>query len=123
MPPGFGRWGWGGGEPEAHAERCPVCERIWDIFPAGRLVLRGPYFAANRKEILRAVIGRARAAAVEHPARAIDGMQAGAGGVVVSVNDARLARQIGDELEARFGGALEYHYEHHPNRLIVSWNR
>ncbi|MBV8033349.1 MAG: ATPase [Betaproteobacteria bacterium] len=119
--PGAGRWGWGGGEPEAHAERCPVCQRIFDHFPPGNLLLTGPKFHARRAEILRAVLRYSRAENWRYPTRHVLASEVHGEDVLVRTNDARLVRHIGDALVRRLGGELGYDYGHDGKLLTIRW--
>jgi hypothetical protein len=118
---GEGRWGWGGGTPGAHAERCASCGRVHDVFPPGDVMLSGPIFAKRRKEVLDRIVLWGKLLAKEHPARRIEAVQVHKSGVMVKTNDARLARRIGDALCNSFGGKLEYRYPHPANTLHVLW--
>ena len=121
QPPGAGRFGWGGGAPEAHAERCPVCERVLDHFPAGCVELSGKRFAERRQEILKHVVRCAEAESARHALERIERTETVAGSVAVWTSHARLARRIGDFVREQFGGQLSYHFEHAPDLLRVSW--
>ena len=119
--PGTGRFGWGGGAPQAHAERCPVCERVLDHFPAGCVELSGQLFAGRRQEILKHIMRCGEAESSRTPQERIDRMETVAGSVAVWTSHARLARRLGDYLQERFGGQLAYHFEHAPELLRVIW--
>lgn len=123
LPYGVGRFGWGGGVPGAHAERCSTCQRVHDEFPAGSVILRGAWYAAHRKEILRRVLASAERANAEHPSRRVVSVDPAGADVVVRTTDARLARRIGDALCEAYRGTLEYHYDHERNLLQIAWTR
>jgi len=66
-----GRWTWGETPAGAAAATCPACHRIKDEFPAGRVTLKGEFFAAHRDEIVHLVRNRESKERAEHPLQRI----------------------------------------------------
>ncbi len=121
LPPDEGRYGWGGGTPGAHAERCSTCGRVHDEFPAGAVILGGAGYEKRHKEVLERITTWAKLLSKEHPARRITAIEPLHTGALVKINDARLAMRIGDALVRSFGGALEYRYVRGANLLRIGW--
>ncbi len=121
LPYGGARFGWGGGKPGAHAERCPACGQVHDEFPGGTVILRGPVFGRRRKEVLEWVAAVETRIDRDHPGKLIESIEPREAEVLVRTSDARVARRIGDALCKAFGGALEYRYPHPPTVLNVEW--
>lgn len=118
-----GRWSWSDAPAGAHSENCPACHRIHDHFPAGFVSLHGPYFQANREEILHLVRNLEQKEKAEHPLQRIMGEDAEGDGVLITTTDLHLARGIGDALHHAYQGELEYHYNPEENLLRVHWTR
>lgn len=121
LPPGEGRYGWGGGTPGGHAERCATCGRVHDEFPVGSVLLAGEAFWKRRKEVIERLSTWAKLLAKEHPARRVEAIDPLHTGVLVRTNDARLAMRIAEALVRTYGGALEYRHSHSPAILHVTW--
>ena len=121
LPPTEGRYGWGGGTPGAHAERCATCGRVHDEFPVGTVLLSGAAFWRRRKEVIERLSVWAKLLAKEHPSRRIESIDPLHAGVLVRTNDARLAMRVGEALARSFGGTLEYRHSHEPAILHITW--
>lgn len=116
-----GRWQWGQAPADAHQETCPACHRIHDHYPAGFLTLEGPFFLANRDEVMRLVHNEEQRERAEHPLKRIMDIEESDGAVVVTTTDIHLARRIGEAVHHAYQGELEFHYNPGENLLRVHW--
>lgn len=118
-----GRWTWEEAAPQAHASRCPACQRIHDDFPAGYVSLSGEFLGSHHDEILHLVRNHEAKEKAEHPLQRIMDVQEKDGETLVTTTDIHLARDIGEALHGAYKGELEYHYNKGQNLLRVSWRR
>ena len=118
-----GRWTWGAAPAGAAAAICPACPRIKDEFPAGRVTLKGAFFAAHRDEIVQLVVNREAQERAEHPLQRIMAIESNPDGALITTTDIHLARNIGDALHSAYKGELEYHYNREENLLRIEWRR
>lgn len=122
-----GRWQWPDAVPERAAPvYCPACLRIRDDYPAGYVHVGGPFFAANRLEILALIQHHAAREGAEHPLARIMAVTEGdgaAGGLLITTTDIHLARDLGEALHRAYHGDLELHYNGGEQRLRVHWRR
>jgi hypothetical protein len=116
-----GRWQWGNPAPAAHHETCPACHRIHDHFPAGFLVLSGPFFFGHKDEIMRLVQHHAQRERAEHPLQRIMAVEDQGGTVLVTTTDIHLARGLGEAVHHAYQGELAFHYNPEENLLRVHW--
>ncbi|MCX8018131.1 MAG: BCAM0308 family protein, partial [Rhodocyclaceae bacterium] len=105
-----GRWQWLAPPAGAHQIVCPACHRSADRFPAGYVVIGGPYFAAHRDELLQLVRHHEAKEKAEHPLARIIAIEEEGEGIVVTTTDIHLARDLGMALHHAHKGELEYHY-------------
>ncbi len=118
-----GRWTWNAAPAGAAEVTCPACHRIKDDFPAGRVTLKGEFFAAHRDEILHLARNQESKERAEHPLQRIIAIKPERDGTLITTTDIHLARGIGDALHAAYKGDLEYHYNKEENLLRVDWQR
>lgn len=118
-----GRWQWLARPPGAHEATCPACHRIRDHFPAGFVVIVGPYFTAHRDELMKLLRHHADKEKAEHPLARIIASEDTADGVLVTTTDIHLARDLGAALHHAHQGELEFHYNAGENLLRVHWHR
>jgi hypothetical protein len=118
-----GRWQWRDRPAGAEPSLCPACRRIRDQFPAGYLLLEGPFFERHRHELLRLIVDRAEAARAQEPLERLMAIQGQDDGVLVTTTDVGLARGIGEAVHGAYGGELELHYNAAHSLLRVHWKR
>lgn len=121
LPYEGGRFGWGGGTPGGHAERCPACGQVHDEFPGGALVLSGAGFAERRKKVLDWMAAMVKTLDKDHPGKLVESIEPRGGEVVIRTSEALVARRLGDALCKAFGGSLEYRYLDPATVLNVEW--
>jgi hypothetical protein len=119
-----GRWQWLDEVPEgASKEVCPACHRSNDKFPAGEIVLSGPFFASHREEILGLVHNEQVDENSEHPLARIIEVADRNGETVVTTTDIHLPRRVGHALEHAYKGELDVHYNEEEYFVRVRWHR
>ena len=118
-----GRWQWSAKPVEAHTELCPACHRIHDQFPAGFVIVNGPFFREHRDELLHLARNEEEREKAEHPLKRIIKIEDQEDGTLITTTDIHLARGIGEALHHAYQGELEYHYNEQENLLRVFWER
>jgi len=118
-----GRWQWIDRPAGAHETTCPACHRLRDHFPAGYVVIGGPYFAAHRDELMKLLRHHADKEKAEHPLARIIAVEDTAEGALVTTTDIHLARDLGAALHHAHQGTLEFHYNEGEALLRVHWQR
>jgi len=118
-----GRWQWIDRPAGAHETTCPACHRMRDHFPAGYVVIGGPYFAAHRDELMKLLRHHADKEKAEHPLARIIAVEDTAEGALVTTTDIHLARDLGAALHHAHQGTLEFHYNEGEALLRVHWQR
>ena len=118
-----GRWQWIAAAEKAHRHICPACHRIQDQYPAGYVLIKGPYFATHRDELLHLVQHQETREKAEHPMQRIMGIENLEDGVLVTTTDIHLARGLGEALHHAYQGILELHFHPEESLLRVSWTR
>lgn len=116
-----GRWQWCQVPVNAHRETCPACHRIHDHYPAGFLMLQGPFFLAHREEIMHLVRNEGEREQAEHPLKRIMAVEEEDGTTLVTTTDIHLARRIGEAIHHAYQGNLDFHYNPEENLLRLSW--
>lgn len=118
-----GRWTWAARPAQAHEILCPACHRIHDNHPNGLLTLTGPYFAANREEILTLARHEEAQERKEHPMARLMGIEERPEGTVILTTDSHLPRRIGEALHRAYGGAFAFRYDEGEPFIRVHWSR
>lgn len=119
-----GRWQWGISAPaDAQRASCPACQRVHDHYPAGYVLLEGPFLQSHRREIEHLVRNEAARQRAEHPLKRVMALEDSEGGIQVSTTDLHLARAIGEAVFHAYQGELEFHYNPGEMRLRVYWQR
>ena len=118
-----GRWSWGTRPTGAHEAVCPACHRINDKYPKGMLTLKGPYFAANRTEILNLARNEEAKEKKEHPLVRIMAIEERAEGTVITTTDDHLPHRIGEALHHAYDGELTSHHDEGEQFIRVNWTR
>lgn len=118
-----GRWQWGERPADAREETCPACNRARDKLPAGTVHLSGPFFEANRVEILNLIINRGKDATRQRPLKRIIDIQDQEDGVLVTTTEIGLARTIGKAVHDAYQGNLDFQYVKGESELEVRWTR
>lgn len=116
-----GHWQWGDAPTGAHSATCPACHRIQDHFPAGFLMLAGPFFLSHKDEIMHLVHHHEQHERAEHPLQRIMTVEENGDGTLVTTTDIHLARGIGEALRHAYHGELEFHYNPEASLLRVHW--
>ncbi len=119
-----GRWQWLDEVPEGASEEvCPACHRSNDKFPAGEIILSGPFFESHRDEIFSLVANTQRDQHAEHPLSRIIEIADRNGETVVTTTDIHLPRRVGHALEHAYKGKLDVHYNEEEYFVRIRWNR
>lgn len=118
-----GRWQWAARPTGAQEVTCPACQRMRDHYPAGYVVIEGPYFTAHRTELMNLLRHREEREKAEHPLARIMAIEETAEGVVVTTTDLHLARDLGEALHHAHKGELDFHYNEDEQLLRVHWRR
>jgi len=119
-----GRWQWGLSVPaDAHRTTCPACQRAEDHYPAGFVLLCGPFLQGHRDEIRHLVYNEAARERVGHPLKRVMAIEENEHEMLVSTTDIHLARGIGEAVHHSYQGELEFHYNAEDARLRVHWTR
>lgn len=118
-----GRWTWGARPAQAHEAVCPACHRINDTYPKGMLTLKGPYFAANRTEILNLALNEEAKEKKEHPLVRIMAIEERPEGTVITTTDAHLPHRIGEALHHAYDGDFAFHYDDGEQFIRANWTK
>lgn len=118
-----GHWQWIASPDGAKDVMCPACRRTEESFPAGRVVLSGPYVAAHRGELLQIAQRQAEHARAEHPLHRIIEIVDRGGDVEITTTDVHLPRRIGEALKRAHDGALDIHFSDDAYEIRVAWRR
>jgi NMD protein affecting ribosome stability and mRNA decay len=118
-----GRWTWAARPAGAQEAVCPACHRINDKYPKGMLTLKGPYFAANRAEILNLARNEEAREKQEHPLARLMAIEERPEGTVILTTDSHLPRRIGEALHHAHDGDLSFHYDVDEQFVRVHWTR
>ncbi len=104
---------------------CPACEqtRAGEYF--GRVVVRGPYAAANQTAIRQRIANVASRARFTQPERRVVSAEGSAGETVLEVltTSQKLAHRITHELKKTFGGRVTYNWSDSDGSLFATWRR
>jgi hypothetical protein len=119
-----GRWVWETIMPlPAASLTCPACRRARDGVPAGRVTLRGSFFAQHEDEVLRLVRHVEKDEHSQHPLNRIIAIRRAAGQATITTTDIHLPRRIGHALESAWDGTLATHYDEAGHFARVEWER
>jgi hypothetical protein len=118
-----GRWTWSSPEKAALSTTCPACRRLEDDYPAGYLMLEGPFFGQKRKEIMNLVRNVAEAEKKEHPMERVMAVRKDGEATLITTTGVHIARRLGESLKRSYRGDLKINYEDGEKRIRVSWFR
>jgi hypothetical protein len=118
-----GRWQWRERPTGAGEEACPACARTTDHYPAGQVIITGPFSKEHRGELLNLAWNLEKKAKAEHPLDRIMGIEEREDTVIVETTDIHLPRAIGEALQRAYEGELSYHYNEEEYYLEVNWKR
>ena len=118
-----GRWTWDSRPAQAHEAVCPACHRINDKYPKGMLTLKGPYFAANRAEVLNVARNEEAKEKKEHPLVRIMAIEERHEGTVITTTDDHLPHRIGEALHHAYDGEFSFHYDEGEQFVRANWTR
>jgi hypothetical protein len=119
-----GRWTWGAPPADAHRATCPACRRIEEDYPAGLVIVEGPFAARHREEILGLARNLEEREKQNHPLKRIMRVSEPEGEAIeIATTDAHLARGIGEAIHHAYEGELDYRYTDKENLLRVHWRR
>ena len=116
-----GRWQWGRKPDDAHAERCPACERIADAMPAGIVTVHGEFAKHHKPEMIGLMRNEEAAENREHPLNRIISIDESDAGLTVNTTDIHLPRRIGEALEAAFNGSIDMKFDDNAYFVRVDW--
>jgi len=119
-----GRWQWMTAPINAHQEVCPACSRIHDKYPAGFVVLEGPFLDTHHDEIMSLIHHLEQHERAEHPLKrimAIEKQEDGA--ILVTTTDTHLACGIGEAISHAYKGNLKVEHVSGENMVRVYWSR
>ena len=118
-----GRWTWNEPVQEGVVTTCPACQRAEEGYPAGYLMLEGPFFGENRKEIMNLVRNVAAAEKNHHPLERVMAIRKSGGGTLITTTGIHIARRLGESLRRSYQGDLEVNYEDGEKKVRVNWSR
>ncbi|MBZ0160904.1 BCAM0308 family protein [Candidatus Methylomirabilis sp.] len=102
---------------------CPACEKIRDGYPSGQVVLKGPFLAEHRDEILHIITNEEKRARGLNPLHRIMSLREENEQLEITTTDEKLAQRIGRELHKACGGTVAYGWSHNNKYLRVQWER
>lgn len=118
-----GRWTWDPVPPGAAELVCPACRRIADQYPAGTLILEGPFFETHREQLINLVRNVEKAEKSAHPLERIMAIEEEDGRARVTTTGVHLARRIGEALFRAYEGDLSYQYGDGVKLIRATWKR
>ena len=118
-----GRWSWADAPAHATRLKCPACRRVEANFPAGEVLLTGPFLASHRSEVLNLVMSREARAKQDFPMQRIIDVVEIADGVRVTTTDGHLARSIALAVHEACKGELDLRFEKDPAFVRATWSR
>ncbi|MDX1636357.1 MAG: BCAM0308 family protein [Balneolaceae bacterium] len=117
-----GRWTWEESEGETHESLCPACQRIEENYPAGFVIIRGPFFSEHSREILQMIHNLERSEREEHPLERIMEISRNDDHTQITTTGTHMARRLGSALKSSYRGNLEISYD--AEQIVrVSWSR
>lgn len=118
-----GRWVWSGPARGDVLTVCPACRRTMDDYPAGYLMLEGPFFEENRKEIMNLVRNVGAAEKGEHPLERVMAVRRQGKATLITTTGIHLARRLGNSLKRSYQGDLQVQYEEGARQVRINWTR
>jgi hypothetical protein len=118
-----GQWRWEQLRPAPPLTVCPACRRVRDRYPAGELLLRGPFVAEHGDEAIQLVRNVERAENSEHPLHRVMDVRHTGAAITITTTDIHLPRRIGHALEDAWHGELAVHYDKAGHFIRVLWDR
>jgi len=119
-----GHWQWAQPLPAgAKAHLCPACHRVRDEYPAGYIVLSGPFLAQHRDEVFGLIRNEEARAKTEHPLERIMQISEANGEITITTTDLHLPQRIGEALDHAWQGKLEIKYSPDEYLVRVYWQR
>ncbi len=116
-----GRWQWGEKPEDAHAMRCPACQRIADAMPAGIVTLHGEFAIRHKAEMTGLARNEENAEKSEHPLNRIISIDETEAGLTIATTDIHLPRRLGEALRRAFHGSLDIHFDEAGYFVRVDW--
>lgn len=118
-----GHWSWAATPIGASEATCPACQRIADHVPAGLVTLSGAFLLQHEEEITHLIKNIETREKQGHALKRIMAIESQDGGLLISLTDPHLARNIGEAIEHAYKGELDFHYQQGEILLRVSWHR
>jgi NMD protein affecting ribosome stability and mRNA decay len=118
-----GRWRWEQLRPAPPKTVCPACRRVQDRYPAGEILLQGPFVAQHADEVIQLVRNIERAENADHPLHRVMDVKRTRSGITITTTDIHLPRRIGHALEDAWRGDLTVHYDEAGHFTRVLWDR
>jgi len=111
-------------QDESHLHRCPACERMRDKFPAGFLVLNGPFFVGHKEEIMNLIKSQEEKERAEHPLERIMNMhEEPSGDLTISYTGVHLAQGTGKALHHAYKEDMKIEHNERSGQVRVYWQR
>jgi len=102
---------------------CPACRQARGGEGYGRIVLRGPWIAANAEAIGRRIAHVSIRAGITRPERRVVSIDADSEGFEVITTSQKLAHRVVNELRKAFGGRASYAWSDRDGSLFATWVR
>jgi hypothetical protein len=118
-----GRWRWENLTPKPPPSLCPACHRVRDHYPAGEILLQGPFVSTHAEEAIQLVRNIERAENADHPLHRVMDIRRTSVGITITTTDIHLPRRIGHALEDAWHGHLTVHYDEAGHFTRVLWDR
>ncbi len=118
-----GRWSWKSTGECANRVICPACKRIADHYPAGYIVIKGPFFLKKREEILALVHHIEDQEKSEHPMERIVSIAEENDHILITTTGTHVARRIGEALCRSYKGEYSCKYADAEDTVRISWQR
>jgi NMD protein affecting ribosome stability and mRNA decay len=118
-----GRWSWNKAPGQCHEIVCPACRRIADKYPAGTIILEGPFFKEHREEILNLTRNVEAQEKNAHPMERIMDITHQNDHTIETTTGIHIARRIGEAIARSYKGELTCQYNRSDKSIRVWWRR
>ncbi|MBI3849078.1 MAG: ATPase [Verrucomicrobia bacterium] len=117
-----GRWRWVDSWPlSANKAICQACHRTKDDYPAGVLILTGPFVRTHKVELINLARHHEREENIEHPLHRIMRIEEHPDSLVIKTTDIHLPRRIADAVHHAYKGELDLHYDKEGYFARANW--
>lgn len=118
-----GRWTWEQAEEEVNKTVCPACRRIKSNFPAGRILIKGPFYAEHKDEIHNLIDNVEKQEKATYPLERVMDIEDRPEGTLIRTTGIHIARRIGDSLSRAYQGELIIQYADGEKKVRITWER